>query len=237
MLPGQETLLASWGALARLSPGARLVRLDGVVAAVFPHWAPLNNAIALADPGTAAGPLDAVYGAAGVTEWALWLPSPAADLDAPDGPGGIEGYARDMTTLVMRTGIPDGLRQRSEVVPASIAGATLATDEPVPLADLGPPETGPGLRGWALVRDGLAVAGAWTHRHGEDCGIYAFGTVPAWQRRGLGRALLEHVLAVARQDGARTATLQSTRMGQPLYAAAGFAPAGRYEEWVRRVPG
>ena len=32
--------------------------------------------------------------------------------------------------------------------------------------------------------------------------------------------------------GARTATLQSTRMGQPLYESLGFQPAGRYEEWA-----
>ncbi|WP_261553957.1 GNAT family N-acetyltransferase [Frankia tisae] len=71
-------------------------------------------------------------------------------------------------------------------------------------------------------------------RH-PDCGIYTVGTAPAWRRRGLVTALLRHVLAVAEQDGARTATLQSTPMARALYAALGFLPVGRYEAWVRTI--
>jgi len=46
---------------------------------------------------------------------------------------------------------------------------------------------------------------------------------------------MEHVLADAQRRGARTATLQSTRMGLPLYESLGFEPVGRYEEWVSRA--
>ena len=42
---------------------------------------------------------------------------------------------------------------------------------------------------------------------------------------------MEHFLADAHRRGARTATLQSTRMGQRLYESLGLEPAGRYEEW------
>jgi GNAT superfamily N-acetyltransferase len=83
-----------------------------------------------------------------------------------------------------------------------------------------------------MIQDGYAVAGAWSFLRGGDCGIYAVGTVPEWRRRGLARALMEHVLADAQHRGARTATLQSTRMGLPLYNSLGFEPAGRYEEWI-----
>jgi GNAT superfamily N-acetyltransferase len=82
------------------------------------------------------------------------------------------------------------------------------------------------------VLDGLAVAGAWSHLHGTDCGVYAVGTHPDRRRRGIGGALVEHVLAEAQRSGARTASLQSTRMGRSLYAALGFTTVGRYEEWV-----
>jgi len=44
-LPGEDTLTASWHALAHLSPGGHVSRLDRYVAAVLPSWAPLNNAI------------------------------------------------------------------------------------------------------------------------------------------------------------------------------------------------
>jgi hypothetical protein len=43
---------------------------------------------------------------------------------------------------------------------------------------------------------------------------------------------VEHVLADAYRCSARTATLQSTPMGQPLYESLGFQAVGRYEEWV-----
>jgi len=139
---------------------------------------------------------------------------------------------RDTTTLVMQATLPKGLRLHDGVAPASIAAATRATDEPVPAADLGEPETAPGLAAWVMVQDDVAVAGAWSFLHESDCGIYAFGTLPGWRRRGLARSLVEHVLADAERRGARTATLQSTRMAQPLYESLGFEPAGRYEEWT-----
>lgn len=84
----------------------------------------------------------------------------------------------------------------------------------------------------AVLHDTCAVAGAWTYRNGEDVGIYAIGTVPECRRRGFARALMLHVLADARRHGVRTASLQSTEMGQSLYASLGFGAVCRYEEWV-----
>jgi ribosomal protein S18 acetylase RimI-like enzyme len=85
-----------------------------------------------------------------------------------------------------------------------------------------------------MVRGGVAVAGAWSFEHGRDCGIYTVGTMRNWRRQGLARMLVEHVLADAQRRGARTASLQSTPMGQHLYRSLGFEPAGRYEEWLSR---
>jgi ribosomal protein S18 acetylase RimI-like enzyme len=161
----------------------------------------------------------------------VWLPSRSADLDAAD-EREVTGLRRDTTTLVMQARIPDRPARHDGVARTSIAAATRVTDEPVPALELGDPETVPGLAAWTLVHDGMAVAGAWSYLHDDDCGIYAVGTSPAWQRRGLGRTLVEHVLADARSRGARTATLQSTRVGQRLYESVGFAPVGRYEEWI-----
>ena len=235
--PGQETLVATWTALAQLSPGAKLIRSSTAVAAVFPSWAPLNNAIMLTAPtatatAAAASQLAPVYAAAGVPEWALWVPSYATDLDAPDGVREVRGMRRDTTTLVMRTLLPRGLRQHGSVVRTSIGTATRATDEPVPAADIEEPEGIPNLSGWVLLHDAVAVAGAWGFLQDSDCGIYAVGTVPRWRRHGFARALVEHILADAQLRGAQTASLQSTRMGQPLYESLGFQPVGRYEEWA-----
>ena len=235
-LPGQETLLAGWGALTQLSPCARLTHTSTSVAAVFPAWVPLNNAIMLtARAGAAAAAssdLAARYAHAGVDVWALWLPSRTTDLDAPDDVHAVGVLKRDTTTLVMEASLARAFRPHRGVVRTSIATATRATDAPVPTAELGEPERLPGLDGWVLVRDGTAVAGAWSFLHEQDCGIYTVGTTAAWRRRGLARALVTHVLGDAVRRGARTATLQSTRMAQNLYATLGFTPVGRYEEWI-----
>ena len=238
VLPGQDTLLASWSALAELSPGARLLRSSATVAAVFPAWSPLNNAILLAGAdgaSVAIAHLSSVYAEEGVGAWALWLPTRRTDLDAPDEVRELDGFKRDTTTLVMRTALPEELPPHDRVVRTSIAAATRAAgDGPVPAAHLPKPDWLPGLDGWVMVHDELAVAGAWSFLHGTDCGIYAVGTLPDWRRRGLARALMLHVMGDAKRRGARTATLQSTRMGRPLYASLGFEPVGRYEEWISR---
>ena len=132
----------------------------------------------------------------------------------------------------MQATLPRGLRQCGSVVRTSIATATRATDEPVSLRDIGEPEAVPNLDGWVLIHDQVAVAGAWSFVHDRDCGLYAVGTAPGWRRQGSARALVEHVLAHAQHRGARTASLQSTRMGHPLYESLGFQAAERYEEWA-----
>jgi hypothetical protein len=136
-LPGQETLIASWDALARTSPGARVTRSSTLVVAVFPAWEPLNNAIVLgADDGAAVSSvgseLRSLYAEAGLDAWALWVPSRATDLDATDETRGVDGFKRDTTTLVMQATLRPGLSLHDRVVRASLAAAIRAGDEPGP---------------------------------------------------------------------------------------------------------
>jgi len=240
--PGQDTLLACWNALATLSPGARLLHTHEAVAAVFPEWLPLNNAILRSGDdaearAAAATRLAGVYRAAGVDAWALWLPSNATSFDAPDEVSLVGTLTRDTTTLVMQATLTPEMRPQDGVVRASIAVATRAAgDEEVPVTDLGEPETEPGLAAWVMLQNNVAVAGTWSFLHEGDCGIYTVGTMPRWRRRGLARMLVEHALADAQRRGARTASLQSTPMAQHLYGSLGFRPVGRYEEWAAPAP-
>lgn len=236
-LSGQDTLLASWRALADLSPGARLVRTQSTIAAVFPAWAPLNNAILLGQrssttAATAATELKYLYRSAGVDAWALWLPSAVAALDGADEVVVVGGMRRDTTTLVMQLELTRASPEAEGVVRTSVDTAGRAGDEPVAAADLEGPDVGSPLDAWVIVRDGFAVAGAWSLIDGIDCGIYAVATSPTWRRRGLAGSLMSTILGDAYRRGARTASLQSTAMGEPLYASLGFRPTGRYDEWV-----
>jgi len=234
-LAGQDTLVGFWQALSRLSPDARIVRAPAITAAVFPACAPLNNAIltrpAPGDPDTVSAAAN-LFADAEIQGWALWVPSHATGLRVADTLDELPGLIRDTTTLVMTTTLKASLRTHEGVVRTSITAAALAAGEPIPVGDLPEGDDHTELSGWVKVSDGAAVAGAWSFRQGTDCGVYAVETLPRWRRRGHARILVEHLLADAYQQGARTATLQSTAMGQRLYSSLGFRPVGRYEEWV-----
>ena len=186
-LPGQDTLVACWRALARTSCGATVVGSPRAIVATFPSFAPMNNAIMVetreVDLASEAKRLSSAYARAGVPAWAAWIPSRAPSFEAEDKIRGIDGMKRDMTTLVMQTKDLTTFRTSSAARSASIAVTTRAGEERVPTARLGD-------------------------------------------------ARAEAELADAACRGARTASLQSTPMGQPLYASLGFEPVGRYEEWV-----
>jgi ribosomal protein S18 acetylase RimI-like enzyme len=239
-LPGQDTLLGSWAALAKTSPGATIVRSPTALAAVFPAWTPLNNAILLDSPrrvAEAASQLRNLYASFGVEAWALWLASCTADLDADDNPQReITGLKRDTTTLVMRATLSGTGRRNDAVMRTSINTATRAGETPIPVSEVEAPDEVRNLFGWVIIHQQIAVSCAWSFLHGQDCGIYAVETLPEFRRQGFARALLEHVLADAHARGARTASLQSTRAGQPLYEALGFTAVGRYEEWSSVAP-
>jgi GNAT superfamily N-acetyltransferase len=237
-LPGQDTLQGCWRALADTAFGpGRLVATSHAVAAVFPNAAYFNNAIlttSLECAGDAATELRDLYDDAGVTTWALWVPSRTPSFGAaPDRIDTVGPLTRDVTTLVMRCDLSAGLRLDDRVTTASERALRRLVDEDaVPTRELGDHRGGSAVTAWALSHDGQAVTSAYTYRHGTDCGIYAVGTLPPWRRRGLARALVEHILADACATGARTATLQSTPMGESVYRALGFQPVGRYEEWL-----
>ena len=239
VLPGQDTVLSSWRALAgtEFGPG-QLIETPHAMAAVFPEFGYLNNAILTAETDcadSAAAALGDVYGAAGITTWALWVPGRATTFDeSSDALPGVGTLRRDVTTVAMQRTLDGDLRKDGRVT--TVSGAALrrlVVDEAVPVEQLGVPDPNARITGWALVTDGQAITTAYTHCNGLDCGIYAVGTLASWRRRGYARTLVEHILADARENGMQTATLQSTPMGRALYDSLGFRAVGRYEEWLQ----
>jgi GNAT superfamily N-acetyltransferase len=61
-----------------------------------------------------------------------------------------------------------------------------------------------------------------TADHGTDVGVYFVATDPAHQGVGLARRLMRVALAAARERGLKTASLQSSARGKPVYEALGF---------------
>jgi GNAT superfamily N-acetyltransferase len=74
----------------------------------------------------------------------------------------------------------------------------------------------------ASVNDGPPAAiGAWIVAEGVP-GVYVMATLPKWRQRGLGRAILQHLLADAAADGHQMIVLTASNMGEPLYRQFGF---------------
>ena len=61
-----------------------------------------------------------------------------------------------------------------------------------------------------------------TADHGSDLGVYFVATDPAHQGVGLAGRLMRVALTAARERGMRTASLQSSARGKPVYEALGF---------------
>jgi ribosomal protein S18 acetylase RimI-like enzyme len=233
---GVTTLIAAWEEYARGAASAAVHRLPGVAAAVFPNGPErgvYNNAIlacglGAAERADALAATEAVYAAAGVERYAVWVhesdPAMHADLEH-------RGYTLDETTRALGMTLDDIRVPRPEIelappdwaeylrvieVPADLlAGADHAAFH-VLLARLG----------------GETVAAAMAYDVDGDCGIYNVATRTHARRRGLGTAVTALHLYRARARGCRTASLQSTAMAERMYAAVGFRDLGRILEYT-----
>jgi GNAT superfamily N-acetyltransferase len=72
---------------------------------------------------------------------------------------------------------------------------------------------------------------AWSHLVGDVAGIFDMSVWPAFQRRGLGTALLRTVCAAAGAAGAVDAVLNATPEGKKLYETCGFTQIGEGITW------
>ena len=68
----------------------------------------------------------------------------------------------------------------------------------------------------------------------QDCGISFVATKPAARRRGLATKVMYEALAVARQAGLTTTTLQATEAGERLYRSLGYRRLCDMQLWERR---
>ena len=98
------------------------------------------------------------------------------------------------------------------------------------------------MRGVSLTladRDGLPVGFSLVRAVADEAELLLLAVDAAEQRRGVGRALLDHFIEAARADGAHRLHLE-VRDGNPafsLYRALGFVPAGRRRNYYHGPQG
>jgi GNAT superfamily N-acetyltransferase len=64
--------------------------------------------------------------------------------------------------------------------------------------------------------------------------ILSMYTDPAFQRRGIGSAIVQSLVEVARSSGAQRVTLHAADQGRPVYERLGFEPGNEMRLWLRR---
>jgi GNAT superfamily N-acetyltransferase len=226
------------------APESRLIRRDGLLAAVAPASPERSvfNSVFYEDGGVLAAELDALaasYDEAGVRAWTVWVPDEdrdtAALLDS-------RGHLLDAAPRAMAMELGD---VGAEL--ATPAGVENVAGEAATAAELNDRAYGygpDGFRGalaestairWRFASDGeraLCCVGAIDV--GEDCCVTGVATPPEHRGRGLASWLLRLVLGEARERGRVTATLQATKLGAPIYERLGFADHGFIEMWELR---
>jgi ribosomal protein S18 acetylase RimI-like enzyme len=90
----------------------------------------------------------------------------------------------------------------------------------------------------AVDTHGLRIDGAWacvalTLTLGDDVSIQYVATDARFRRRGLATAVLRAILAEAHAAGGRTATLQASPDGLPVYARLGFRTVATLRGFAR----
>jgi GNAT superfamily N-acetyltransferase len=84
-------------------------------------------------------------------------------------------------------------------------------------------------RAWVVVKDGVALAKAFTHDAAGAVGLYGMATKPEARGMGLARLVCLNALHDARTRGQTLAILHSTPMAVSLYKGIGFAEIAPFD--------
>lgn len=241
----RESMVGFWGMVATSSPGGSVLEREGVFAAVIPaipDRSVMNAVIpaSVAPLADALGDLTETYERAGVRAWTVWIPEhdrASAELLAAAGHV-LDAEPRAMGMELDRLEEPEpagvdllrgcGCETLSRVNDLAY-GYPEGTFEPA-LGRL-PAEL---MNTYAARVDGEIAAVMLTADHGRNCEASFVATLEAARGRGLATALMRQAVWDASRRGCRTATLQSTRLGLPVYRRVGFQDFGALQMWERR---
>jgi GNAT superfamily N-acetyltransferase len=221
---------------------SRLVERDGVTAAIVPATPDrsLPNSVAYANADRLAASLTALaaaYRSAGVGAWTVWAPDFDGEATAAlEGAGHVLDGAPGAMILELEDFRSPDLGDLDYDAAGDIATLGRLNDAAYGLegsSRLAPSFTrspdGLETRLYRARVDGEVASVLGTIDHpaaepgqGPDCGIYFVATPPEHRGRGLATRLLAAALIEAGERGCATSSLQSSRMGEPIYAGLGY---------------
>jgi GNAT superfamily N-acetyltransferase len=221
-------------ALVRLlgthAPRATLIESDGMVASVMPATPAssiMNCALAVdpAHPPRGLHELAAQFAHGGAQKWGLWV----------DGDDERAARAAKHQGMVLDSR-PAPMVATLDELPFDYAPPRIEVgrDTAGRVNDLAygyaPPKMAPAI---AALPDSVLTYGAPSHDSvaiaydvGDDTAVWFVATLPQAQRQGLAANVLRRLLLDARDRGQRTASLQASPAGRPLYERLGFRAVG-----------
>ncbi len=175
-----------------------------------------------------------VYARAGVRAWTVWvLPDDASLASALSD----AGHRLDATPEAMG----------AELSSLSLSGPDVAEAPPPWPFVIGTNALAYGLpadslQAMALAGDGVRLYGTAggavvlaIHEHEGDAGVTYVAARPEVRGRGLVALLLRQALREAADRGCTTTTLESTKLGRPVYERLGYRSLGTLQMWERRT--
>jgi GNAT superfamily N-acetyltransferase len=225
-------------------PDSRLIERDGLLASVTPATPQrsLFNSVYYEDATVLRADLDALgglYDAAGIDAWTVWVPDEdreTAELLAGRGHGldaEPRAMALDLADAPAVPAAPEGVEPRAgdAGIAADLNDRAYGYDVPAFRAALAEETT---IRWDAAYAGDEAISCIGAIEVGDDLCVTGVATPPEHRGRGVASWLLCRALAAARERGLRTASLQATKAGAPIYERLGFRAFGYVEMWELR---
>lgn len=94
----------------------------------------------------------------------------------------------------------------------------------------------PGFNLFVAHRKGSPISAVMTIRHNAAVGIWTMATLPALQRQGGGRAVLEYAMDYQMDRGVESFYLVAFEAGKRLYDQIGFQPVSALQVWIVPSP-
>lgn len=185
--------------------------------------------------------LTRAYEKAGIRAWTVWVPHGDPEVA---GLLADRGHVLDASPRAMARGLNElgpPLREIEDLAIGPLdradAGAmndlAYGYDQPAFRAYLAN-ESEPAIHWRGAFRAGEPVSCVgWVELEDDAC-VTGVATPPEHQGKGVASRLLHEVLSEARSRGARSASLQATKAGAPIYERLGFKDLGHLEMWELR---